>query len=333
MASRDLIVVGASAGGVEALQRLVAALPAALPAALLVVVHVPPRSPGLLGEILDRAGPLPAALAAGGEAIRPGRIYVAPPDRHLLVARDDRVALSRGPRENRARPAIDALFRSAAAVGGPRVIGVILTGYLDDGAAGLQAIQAAGGLTVVQDPADAAAPEMPGNALAAVAADHVRPLAELPPLLAELCREPLPAMVQACGVEAPRSGPESGGRTMEATRLTCPDCGGVLSEEATGAGRRYVCYLGHAYSPHTLDDAQAESVEDALWHAVRRLEEQAMLSRRLAAVVRPAPMPDFARELERKAEWAERDAQVIRRMLERAPEKAKATPSSQPSGR
>src|ERR671933_2234360 len=190
MPGHDIIVSGASAGGMEALQILVRGLPADLPAALFVVWHLPPHSFGVLPDVLDRSGPLPAAHARDGEPIVPGRIYVAPPDRHLLLE-PGQVRLTRGPKENHFRPAIDPLFRSAAAAYGPRVIGVVLTGLLDDGTAGLWTIKDRGRLAVVQDPDDALFPAMPLSALEYGAVDARRPAAELGPTLADLARRPV----------------------------------------------------------------------------------------------------------------------------------------------
>ena len=178
----DIILLGASAGGVDALIRLCSGLPRDLPAALLVVQHIAPTSRSMLPRLLCRAGPLPAAHAEDREAIRPGRIYVAKPDHHLLVnAADHRLMLRRGPHENRSRPAIDPLFRSAAVAFGPRVVGGVLSGLLEDGTAGLVAIKAYGGISVVQSPEDAAWPDMPRNALRGDSPDHCITLAEMPP--------------------------------------------------------------------------------------------------------------------------------------------------------
>ena len=188
MPQHDCIVIGASTGGVEALAALVGKLPANLQAAVFVVVHIPPQATSVLPAILERAGTLPAAHAIDGEPMKTGRIYVAPPDFHLLVERGY-VWVMRGPKENRNRPAVDPLFRSAARAYGPRVVGVILTGALNDGTAGLLAIKRRGGIAVVQDPTDAFFPSMPESALEYVDADHCLPLAEIGPVLARLCRE------------------------------------------------------------------------------------------------------------------------------------------------
>jgi two-component system chemotaxis response regulator CheB len=187
LGSFAIVVIGASSGGVEALNALVTRLAPDIPAALFVVQHIG-RNPSCLPEILSGAGPLHAVHAVQGQTVRPGEIYVAPPDHHLLVKRGY-VTLSRGPRENWARPAIDPLFRSAAAAYGPCVIGVILTGGLSDGTAGLRAIRDAGGRAVVQDPSDALYPDMPASALDHAGADHIAPLRDMPVLLVELARE------------------------------------------------------------------------------------------------------------------------------------------------
>ena len=182
-----IMVIGASVGGVEALKTLVSDLPRDIPAALVVVQHIG-RNPSQLPELLARAGSLPAGHAGQGEVVRPGRIYVAPPDHHLLLM-DGFTRLTRGPRENWARPAIDPLFRSAADIHGPRVIGVVLTGALNDGTAGLHAVRAAGGIAVVQHPADAACAEMPVSALQHAGADYCVPLRDMPQLLYDLASD------------------------------------------------------------------------------------------------------------------------------------------------
>ena len=189
MPDHDIVVVGASAGGVEALAGLAASLPTGLPAAVFVVLHVPSTGTSALPDILARKGPLPASHVKGGEPIEPGRIYIAPPDHHLLL-RQGHMHLSRGPRENGHRPAVDPLFRSAAREYATRVVGVILSGALDDGTAGLLAIKSRGGVAVVQDPGDAIYPGMPGNALEVVKVDHVVPAGAMGEVLARLVTEP-----------------------------------------------------------------------------------------------------------------------------------------------
>jgi two-component system chemotaxis response regulator CheB len=189
MQPRHIVAIGTSAGGIEALRRLVAELPEDFPAAVAIVLHTSPRSPGIVADILNRSGPLPAVSPTGAERLVAGRIYVAPPDYHMLIE-PGRVGVRKGPKENRFRPAIDPLFRSAAQVYGPNGIGVVLTGHLDDGAAGLWAIKQLGGVTIVQDPYDALVPSMPQSALDSVSVDHVVPLSQIPSLLVQLTARP-----------------------------------------------------------------------------------------------------------------------------------------------
>ncbi|GAA3937864.1 chemotaxis protein CheB [Actinoplanes auranticolor] len=286
---RDVIAVGASAGGVESLRALVAGLPPDLPASVLVVLHLPRDAPSALPSILDRSGPLPVAGVFEGERIRPGRIYVAPIDHHLLLL-DGHLRLSHGPAENGHRPAIDPLFRSVARAAGPRGIGVVLSGSRDDGAAGLTSIVARGGLAVVQDPAEALYSSMPLAALARTATEHVAPAAKLGGLLAELTAMPLPdeprlpadelldsevAMSDLAAVTTDRFAPPAG--------FGCPACGGGLFQIDDGPVPRYRCRIGHAWSPESLLDEQAIALEGALWMALRALEEKSELSRRMAA--------------------------------------------------
>ena len=288
--NRDVIVIGGSAGGTEAVSKLVRALPADLPAAVLVTIHRGLDGPGLLAEILAAAGPLPAAMAEEGQPLERGRIYVAPPDRHLLVGRDH-VHVRRGPRENRARPAIDPLFRSAAVNCSSRVIGVVLSGMLNDGSSGLQAIKRCGGLAVVQDPHDAAVPDMPRNALMYAAVDHVLPLAEIAPLLAKLATSsrPLPPaeMPEEIRLEALIAAQEltvmpDQHRFGPLAELTCPDCHGSMQEIREDGLVRYRCHTGHAFTLEALSLSQGEAWERTLYAAMRAQQEQAILCRRLA---------------------------------------------------
>src|ERR1043166_4920194 len=257
---KDIIVIGASSGGIEALRVLVGALPADLPASLFVVMHTAPESPALLADILHHFGRLPATSATDGERIRPGTIYVAPPDRHLLVE-PNRVRVTRGPKENRFRPAIDPLFRSAAQTYGPRVIGVILTGYLDDGTAGLWTVKQLGGTTIVQDPSDALIPFMPQNALAHVKVDYCLPLAEIAPLLVRLTSETeeegvysVPKEVEIeVNIAKEQKALEAGVLQLgEPSNYACPECHGVLLELKEGSLWRFRCHTGHASSIQSL---------------------------------------------------------------------------------
>jgi two-component system chemotaxis response regulator CheB len=289
VAHRDLVVIGASAGGVEALRTLAASLPADFPAAIAIVLHVSPYGGSALPAILSRAGQLPARHAQHGEPMKPGELYVAPPDFHLLV-HDEHFALSRGPRENGHRPAADALFRTAARGLGSRVVGVVLSGAMDDGTAGLAVVRERGGVTVVQDPADAMYPAMPASAMASMPVDHVVTIAELADLLVRRCTEevqataPAPAhrparAAEVAGVdEEPAADPPSESRG----RFSCPDCNGVLDDVHEGEVVRYRCQVGHAWSAESLLAQQSLALESALWMAVRSLEEKAQLCRQLA---------------------------------------------------
>ncbi|MFI7540651.1 chemotaxis protein CheB [Actinoplanes sp. NPDC049599] len=285
---RDVIAVGASAGGVESLRALVAGLPPAFPGSLLVVLHLPRDAPSALPSILARSGPLPAAAALDGEPLRPGRIYVAPTDHHLLLL-DGHLRLSHGPAESGHRPGIDPLFRSVARAVGPRAVGVVLSGSRDDGAAGLAAIVARGGTAVVQDPADALYPSMPLASLAQSPTAYVQPAAKLGGLLAELAALPLddplmpPDALLDTEVAMSDLAPLTTDEFAPSAGFGCPTCGGGLFQLGEGATPRYRCRVGHAWSAESLLDEQALALESALWMALRALEEKSALSRRLAA--------------------------------------------------
>src|SRR5436190_415746 len=287
-AQRDIVVMGASAGGVETLAELVSGLPEEFPAAIFVVLHLLPTAHSVLPEILDRSGTLPAAAAVDDEDIDRGRIYVAPPARPPLLG-PGRVSLTRGPRENGHRPAVDPLFRSAARAYRQRVIAVVLSGALDDGTAGLRLVKRLGGTTVAQDPEDALYPSMPASAVANEAADHVVPVADMPALLCELVDTPIEIDEgtpfepdDADMVQADRSDPDLA-RDGDLTGLTCPECGGALWEHLSSDGYvRFKCHVGHAYSPESLETAQSDGLEMALWSALRTLQERGDLFRRLA---------------------------------------------------
>lgn len=285
----DIIVIGASAGGVEALAEMARRMPPDLPAAVFVVLHVPAYGTSVLPGILSRRGPLPAVHPADGDAIQNGRIYVAPPGHHLLVE-DGHVRLTRGPHENGHRPAVDTLFRSAARAYGPRVIGVVLTGTLDDGTAGLQAVKRRGGLAVAQDPEDALFASMPRCAIEAVAVDQIVPLSEIGPTLARLAR--LPAQAESRTPVTPGLEDEVRVAKFDLAALetrdqgnpssyACPDCHGVLWEVQEDGLLRFRCRVGHAFSPESLLATQSDALEDALWTALRALEESAALAERL----------------------------------------------------
>lgn len=329
MPNKDVVVVGASAGGVEVLKTFTAGLPADLAAAVLVVLHVAPSSPSVLPGLLQRRCALPVAFAADGEELAPGRVYVACPDRHLVVE-PGRVRVTRAPRENHSRPAIDPLFRSAALAYGPRVIGVVLTGRLDDGTAGLWAVKDRGGTTVVQDPEDALHPDMPRNALEHTRADYLVSAEDLAAVVARLTREPAPALDArpaspnlelevriAMGNNALHAGVMGLGPVSP---YTCPDCHGSLVRVDEGHVPRFRCHTGHAYSVDSLLAASTESVEATLWNALRALEESAMLLREVAARgvgVGDGSPGSVDPQFEQKAREADARAELIRQAVHR----------------
>jgi two-component system chemotaxis response regulator CheB len=326
---RDIVVIGASAGGVQALIQLVRGLPPDFPAAVFVVLHMGPSATSRLSEILSRSGPLEAINATDGSPIEPGCIVIAPPDFHLVV-RPGRVELSRGPRENHTRPAIDPLFRSAARAYGNRVIGVVLSGALYDGTAGLLAIQARGGTTIVQDPQDAAVESMPSTALRLVDADHVLPAAEIGPVLDRLAREPLPEPGRATAMTEVDTQITSviqqdihelaaNLRPHELTIYTCPDCGGTLWQGQTGEWVSFHCHVGHAYAPEVLLGQKSEELEAALWTCVRLLTEKATLTQQLAARTAARGDSDIASRIAEQARLDEHYSQLIRDLVEASP--------------
>src|SRR5215210_9470795 len=323
MPGRDIVVVGTSAGGVEALRALVGGLPADFPGSVFVVMHTAPDSPGVLAHILDRSGPLPASNADNRTRIQPGRIYVAPPDRHLLLE-PGLVRVTHGPKENRFRPAVDPLFRSAAQVYGPRVVGVILTGGLDDGTSGLWAVKRLGGVAVVQDPEEAFMPSMPLSALGQVEVDYKLPLAEISPLLARLTSK---TVAEQGGYEVPEDlnievkiAMEDNALDAGVTRLgspsifTCPECHGTLLQLKENGRTRYRCHTGHAFSADSLLSELTESVEETMWNAVRSIAESAMLMRHMAEHVGESDGGTAERFME-KAREAERRSALVRRAV------------------
>ena len=303
---------------------LVGGLPADLPAAVFVVLHVPAHGSSVMPQILSRAGALPAAHAVDGEEIRAGRIYVAPPNYHVLV-KAGRVRGVRGPSENGHSPAADPLFRTAARDYGRRVVGVVLSGTLDDGTAGLQAVKERDGVAVVQDPETALFPGMPRSAMENVDVDHVLPLAEIAPLLERLARLP---------VEEKGGTPMSEEMEMETdiaevdealtlrderpgvpSPFSCPECGGVLLELNDEKLFRFRCRTGHAYSPDSLLSEQHEALEEALWTALRALEESGVLARRLTERARGRGHKLAAAQFERQSHDADARAAIVRQAL------------------
>lgn len=322
---RDVVVIGASAGGLGALSRVVSRVPARFPGVIFVVLHIAPYAVSRLPQILQRVSQLPVMHAEHRAPIQTGHIYVAQPNQHLLVRRG-RMELSRGPRENRFRPAIDPLFRSAARAYGPRVIGVVLSGALYDGSAGLVSVKNRGGVAIVQDPDDATVDAMPRNALRMTEVDHIARAAEIGPLLDRLVRETAPEGVTMADPEENHltrviadvihdQGQDD--RPDAVTIYTCPDCGGTLFQDGEGGGFR--CHVGHAYGPEVLLDLKAEEVESALWACVRMLTEKATLTRQLATRTRERGTPTLAGRIEEQAQIDERHVQVIRQLLESFP--------------
>jgi two-component system, chemotaxis family, protein-glutamate methylesterase/glutaminase len=302
---RDLVVIGASAGGVEVLTRVVKGLPKDLKAAICIVLHVAPGSPSMLAHILSRAGSLPCRPARDGERLRRGVILVAPPDHHLAIE-DGHARLTVGPRVNGHRPAIDVLFRSAAAALDTRVVGVVLSGTRDDGSAGLAVIKASGGATIVQEPNEAMYAGMPASAIASVTVDAIVP--------SELVASTIAATVM--GEDPPPSGgsddldphPPEG----EPVYPACPECGGVLTESAEAGVLQWECRVGHRYSPDTLIGAHADSIEGELWATLRAVAGRAALLGRIAQQAEQRGQHWSARHFRRQGRTASGEAEVVR---------------------
>jgi two-component system chemotaxis response regulator CheB len=324
--THDIIAIGASAGGVQVLLELVRTLPADFAAAMLVAVHIGARR-SMLPELLDRNGPLPAAYGTHGEPVVPGRIYLAPPDLHLMVE-GDHIALSSGPRENRFRPAIDPLFRSVAHTFGARAVGIVLSGALSDGTVGLGAIKAHGGITIVQDPADALIRGMPASALAEVNIDYVLTSAGIQHILTSLVRsaDTFNRPVTAMNPERPSSASERIEKDLKAqaqdhwpngaTMFTCPECGGALWQVDEGAVLRFQCHVGHGWSWEAMLDQKSDQLESALWATSRLFVERAVLRRQIAArSERIAPDQDGKSQLERLAGEDEARAGQLQTMV------------------
>jgi len=323
---RDIITIGASSGGLEALLAIVTGLPKHLAASLFVVLHVRADAPSELPAILSRAGPLAAVHASDRETIEQGKIYVAPPDNHLLF-KNGQMRVVRGPKENNHRPAIDPLFRSAAEIYGPRVIGIVLSGNLDDGTAGLFAIKRQGGIAIVQDPNDALFADMPRNALSATRADYCVPKSQIPVLIKRLTGEAdsrktgdvmatndkmkKEDQITAINSEAIIDEDKPG----RPSAYGCPDCGGALWEIQDGEWLRFRCRVGHAFSAEGLLRSETKAVESALWNAFRALHENAALARRLAKRARDNHHTAIAEKYEHKSQRGEEEAEIIRSLL------------------
>ena len=335
MPKRDIIVVGGSAGALEVLSSIVSKLPHDLAASVFVVLHISPSRESSLPAILTRAARMPAIQPGDQQAIEYGQIYVAPPDRHMLVE-NRHITVVHGPKENRSRPAIDPLFRSAAINYGPRVIGVVLSGSLDDGTAGLRAIKKSGGVAIVQDPEEATYPAMPESAIYNDTVDHVVPAAQIAPLLRQLVEHEVPTERGAESVSDDlRKEVEVAKQKLESEEMietanqvgrlsmfTCPECQGSLWEIKDGELLRYRCHVGHAFSIASLAEGQAEQLEAALWSALRALEERGALARRLAGQSREREHGSLSARFEERAREADGHAKSIRKILLIDPEKS-----------
>jgi two-component system chemotaxis response regulator CheB len=322
MPLKDIVVVGASAGGVEALRLMVGALPETYKGSIFVVLHVGSVCESSLDRVLDRAGPLPAQRARNREEFKPGHIYVAPADHHLLLEENGQMRLTRGPRENRFRPAIDPLFRSAAFSFGPRVVGVILSGYLDDGTAGLWAVKERGGTAIVQSPETAIGTSMPLNALKHVPVDYTLEPAKIALILVELALtpatqegvKPMSKQMEAeVKIAREDNALESGILEWgEASLYACPECHGVLLQLKEGSNIRFRCHTGHAYSVETLLSEFNQKTEEILWNALRSIEETVLLLKRMASHLSQHRHNEAADALLQEAKDAQARADRIR---------------------
>jgi two-component system, chemotaxis family, protein-glutamate methylesterase/glutaminase len=321
-ATKDMrvIVIGGSSGGLEALKALLRDLDPDLPVSILVVLHTGAESPAMTADILSNHTGWPCDLAQDGDRIRAGRVVLARPDHHLLV-KPGRISTPRGPKENGFRPAIDLLFRTAAKAYRDRVIGIILSGSLDDGAQGLMLVKQYGGITIVQDPGEALTPSMPSNAIRATAPHHVVPVSHMAAILTRLGTEPGAQGVGTLFEDEKNDIAERGEEALVAgsvsglpSRRTCTDCGGTLWELEEGEIPRCRCHVGHAFNGKALLNRTVE-VETALWTALRTLEETAALRRRMAEKANGGRLPGLAAGYERSSEELERRADIIRNVL------------------
>jgi two-component system chemotaxis response regulator CheB len=339
MRQRDIIVIGASAGGVQALMRVVSALPVNLSASIFVVVHTSPDAPGVLDKVLNRLDGQRARYARNGMKIERDTIYIAPPDRHMMVE-ESAIRITRGPKQNRNRPSIDALFQSAAAAFRERVIGVVLTGYLGDGSAGLATIKKAGGVTVVQDPEDAQVSEMPIQALQRTDPDYCAPLDHIPRILESLVQGTAETvggvmasnrrLVRGASTRSKHSQHKNGARSQknsgltsgqkkELTGLTCPECHGTIWEvrdEDHKHNVQFKCPVGHKYGPQSMIEAHSDTLERAMWAALRCLKENITLHKRLVEYSRNLGRDKAADIYGRQLREKEMHAQVLHALLD-----------------
>lgn len=327
MLGHDIIVIGTSAGGLKALGAILGTLPADLNAVLFIVQHLAADKPSILPQILSDLSSLPASHPTDGEPIQSGRIYVAPPDYHLLV-NQGAMRVVRGPQENRFRPAIDVLFRSAARAYGPRVVGVVLTGYLDDGTVGLQAIKKRGGVALVQDPKEAEYPSMAKSALRYVKVDHCLPLAKIPDLLVQLSKEPAAAeedypVTEEIEIESRIAEQQMNTQELlehveaigRRTTYTCPECNGSIWQIGQEYPLRFRCHIGHSFTGSVFLSEQAQNLENALWSAVRAMEEKVTFSRQMAAQMETYTLESAADKYKDHANSLDAEVSLIRGII------------------
>lgn len=327
MSGHDIIVIGTSAGGLKALGMVLGALPPNLDAALFIVQHLAADKPSLLPQILADVGALPVTHPSDGEPIQSARIYVAPPDHHLLVNQGV-MRVVRGPQENRFRPAIDTLFRSAARAYGSRVVGVVLTGYLDDGTVGLQAIKKRGGVAIVQDPSEAEYPSMAKSALRFVNVDYCLPLAEISDLLVRLSKEPAveeKAYPVTEEIEVESKIAEQGMNTQEflehveaigtRTTYTCPECNGSIWQIGTSDPLRFRCHIGHSFTANVFLSEQTQNLENALWSAVRAMEEKVTFSQQMAERMENYNLLNDAAKYQEHAKGLDQEVALLRGLI------------------
>ena len=328
MPGHDIIVIGASAGGLKALGAILGNLPSDIDAAIFIVKHLAADKPSILPKILADLSSLPASHPSDGEAIQKGRIYVAPPDNHLLLNQQGSIRVVHGPKENRFRPAIDSLFRSAARAYGSRVVGVVLTGYLDDGTVGLQAVKKRGGVTIVQDPKEAEYPSMPTSALRYVKVDRCLPLAEIPDLLVELSKQPAAEqeaypMTEEIEIESNIAEQQMNTKELldnvEAigtrTTYTCPECNGSIWQIDKSEPLRFRCHTGHSFTADTFLAEQTQSLENALWSATRIMEDKVMFLRQMSERMRNYNLQSAAAKYEDHAESLDAEVSLIRGII------------------
>ncbi|QRR00661.1 chemotaxis protein CheB [Dyadobacter sandarakinus] len=326
MENRNIIVIGASAGGISALKQLCSSLPADLNASVFIVWHMAPAVRGVLPQILNQVSAIHAAHGVDGEPIVSNRMYIAPPDHHMLIEQG-RIRISHGPKENRFRPAVDPLFRSAAYTYGNRVIGVVLSGALDDGTAGLWTIKYRGGLTIVQDPIDAEVSSMPDSAIRQVTIDHIIPAEQMGPLLAKLVQDPANKDTPIAMEEDEKTKAEleiAGADTASGTSIfqfgvpstyACPECHGVLTMLKDGNITRFRCHTGHAFSADALLEALTESIEDSLYNAIRGVDESVILLNHLGDHFAEANQPRAAAVYFQRATKVSEQAAMVRKAI------------------